>query len=248
MDNKGMSGLETVVLSKKDIDIHERLILALDVDGIEKAKAIVEELGPSVNFYKLGLQLFMAGGYFELLDWLRGKQKKVFVDLKFFDVPQTVKAAVSQLRHRDAQFVSVHGDDGILKAAVENKNGLKILAVTVLTSLNKKDLEDLGFKCDVEDLVLSRARRALKLGCDGVISSGLEAPKLRAELGESFLIVIPGIRPVANVDDQKRTVDLKTAFHNGADYVVVGRPILQDKNPRTKAEELQKEITAIFQR
>lgn len=232
--------------SQKEISVQERLILALDVESVARAQEIVTELGSTVNFYKLGLQLFMAGGYFELLEWLRTQGKKVFVDLKFFDVPQTVKSAVAQLKYRDAQFASVHGNDAILKAAVENKNGLKILAVTVLTSLDQKDLEDLGFECDVESLVLSRAKRALQLGCDGVISSGLEASKLRDGLGENFLIVTPGIRPVENKDDQKRTVDVKTAFHNGADYVVIGRPILGDKNPKKKAEEFQKEIFSLF--
>ncbi len=232
--------------NKKAIPTQERLILALDVESVEKAKKIVTDLGSTVNFYKLGLQLFMSGGYFELIEWLRVRKKNVFVDLKFFDVPQTVKSAVAQLKHRDAQFVSVHGNDAILKAAVDNKNGLKILAVTVLTSLDNNDLQDLGFQCDVERLVFSRARRALKLGCDGVISSGLEASQLRGELGDNFLIVTPGIRPVENKDDQKRTVDVKTAFANGADYVVIGRPILQDKNPAQKAAAFQKEIFSIF--
>ncbi len=234
--------------NKKVIPPQERLILALDVESVEKAKEIVTELGSTVNFYKLGLQLFMAGGYFDLMDWLRKRKKNVFVDLKFFDVPQTVKSAVAQLKNKDAQFVSVHGNDGILKAAVEKKNGIKILAVTVLTSLDNHDLKDLGFQCDVESLVLSRARRALELGCDGVISSGLEALKLRDELGENFLIVTPGIRPVENTDDQKRIVDIKTAFQNGADYVVIGRPILQDKKPAQKAQAFQKEISSIFSR
>ena len=236
----------TLYLSRKKIPAEDRLILALDVNSKKIAQEIVEELGSRVNFYKLGLQLFMAGEYFDLIDWLRKKGKKVFVDLKFFDVPQTVKSAVAQLKHRDAQFVSVHGNDAILEAAVSEKNGLKILAVTVLTSLDRGDINDLGFKCDVEALVLSRARRALKLGCAGVISSGREAFKLRNELGKNFLIVVPGIRPVENTDDQKRTVNVETAFQNGADYIVVGRPILEHKNPAQKAEAIQKEISAIF--
>jgi len=125
---------------------------------------------------------------------------------------------------------------------------VKILAVTVLTSLDRGDLNDLGFACDVEQLVLSRARRALQIGCDGVISSGLEAPKLRGHLGGNFLVVCPGIRPVENkpVDDQKRTVDVDQAFRNGADYIVVGRPIKNAPDPRAKAEEIQTTIAAIF--
>ena len=243
--------LDKSYLSKKSIPVQERLIFALDVSSTEEAKAWVEKLGDSVRFYKLGLQIFMAGGYFELVDWLKKQGKRVFVDLKFFDVPETVKSAVMQLRHRNIDFVTVHGNDAILEAAARNKNGLKILAVTVLTSLDRGDLNALGFECDVETLVLSRARRALALGCDGVISSGLEAAKLRQELGDRFLIVSPGIRPVENrlvpVDDQKRVVDIERAFLNGADYVVVGRPIRNAiGDPRRKAEEYQMRIAALF--
>jgi orotidine-5'-phosphate decarboxylase len=234
--------------STKSIPARERLILALDVPSQEAAKALVEKLGESVLFYKLGLELFMAGGYIELVDWLRDEGKKVFVDLKFFDVPETVRSAVRQLKGRGATFATVHGNDSILEAAAAEKNGLKILAVTVLTSLDRGDLKDLGFECDVETLVLSRAQRALKLGCDGVISSGLEAPRLRAELGDRFLVVVPGIRPVDNrpVDDQKRTVDVRQAFLNGADYIVVGRPIRQAADPRAAAEAVQAEISEVF--
>jgi orotidine-5'-phosphate decarboxylase len=233
-------------LSAKDILPRERLIFAMDVSSVDGAKSLVSELGDSVIFYKLGLQMFMAGGYFELVDWLRKQQKKVFVDLKFFDVPETVKLAVSQLTDRDVQFVTVHGNDQIMEAAAAVKKNLKILAVTVLTSLDEGDLKDLGFACNVEELVLSRARRALAIGCDGVISSGLEAARLRSELGEKLLVVAPGIRPVANVDDQKRTVGVTEAFMNGADYIVVGRPIRDAQNRRAAAENIQQLIAALF--
>ncbi|MGD1086786.1 MAG: orotidine-5'-phosphate decarboxylase [Verrucomicrobiota bacterium] len=236
------------MLSQKSIPARERLIFALDVPTVQEAMQCVEKLGDSVLFYKLGLQIFMAGGYYELIAWLRARGKKVFVDLKFFDVPETVRLAVAQLRGRDVEFATVHGNDSILQAAVREKQSLKILAVTVLTSLDRGDLDDLGFACDVEQLVLSRARRALQIGCDGVISSGLEAPGLREHLGGNFLIVSPGIRPVENkpVDDQKRTVDVDQAFRNGADYIVVGRPIKNAADPRAKAEEIQATIAAIF--
>ncbi|HZM05979.1 MAG TPA: orotidine-5'-phosphate decarboxylase [Candidatus Saccharimonadales bacterium] len=238
---------EPPLLSTKAIPVRERLIFAMDVPTVAEAKALVEQLGDAVVFYKLGLEIFMAGGYYELISWLRERNKEVFVDLKFFDVPQTVQSAVAQLTRHDVRFVTVHGNDAILAAAVKHKNNLKILAVTALTSLDQADLQDLGFACDVQTLVLSRAKRALALGCDGVISSGLEARPLRASLGRNFLVITPGIRPVANTsDDQKRKVDIEDAFLNGADYIVVGRPIKQAPAPRAKAEEIQKRIAALF--
>jgi orotidine-5'-phosphate decarboxylase len=236
------------VLSQKKIPCRERLIFALDVPTVAESKEFVERLGDSVQFYKVGLQLFMAGGYFELIEWLKAKNKQVFVDLKFFDVPETVKSAVMQLKSHGVTFATVHGNDEILKAAVEAQSGVKILAVTVLTSLDRHDLMDLGFECDVESLVLSRAKRALQIGCAGVISSGLEAPRLRQHLGQQFLIVSPGIRPVENksVDDQKRVVDVEQAFRNGADYIVVGRPIRRAADPRATAEGIQETIAKLF--
>ena len=239
---------EMAMLSKKSIPVRERLIFALDVSKVSEAREWVTRLGDSVAFYKLGLQIFMAGGYYELIDWLHNGGKKVFVDLKFFDVPETVESAVAQLQNRHVEFATVHGNDEMLRAANKRKAGVKILAVTVLTSLDRADLNSLGFQCDVEALVLSRARRALEIGCDGVISSGLEASKLRDNLGENFLIVSPGIRPLDNkvIDDQKRVVDVEQAFHNGADYIVVGRPIRNAPDPKAKAEEIQRRMAALF--
>lgn len=237
-------------LSSKTIPPEERLIFALDVPSVEEAKSTVEALGDSVVFYKLGLELFMAGGYFELIEWLTNRGKKVFVDLKFYDVPQTVRSAVRQLKkYPGVEFATVHGVDGLLKAACEEKNGLKLLAVTVLTSLDQSDMDDLGFKADIKDVVLSRAKRALAIGCDGVVSSGLEAAELRDELGERLIIVVPGIRPVNNTDDQKRTVNVEEAFKKGADYIVVGRPIKHHEgfdSPKAAAYSIQAKIKAIF--
>jgi orotidine-5'-phosphate decarboxylase len=184
------------------------------------------------------------------LELLVEAHKKVFVDLKFFDVPETVRSAVRALRNRGVTFATVHGNQSIMEAAGADKGEVKILAVTVLTSLDRGDLDDLGFQCDVQDLVLSRARRALAAGCDGVISSGLEAPLIKAELGERVMVVTPGIRPVENrpSDDQKRTVDVAQAFRNGADYIVVGRPIRQASEPRAAAEKMQQTIADLFAR
>ena len=234
--------------SAKPIPTAERLIVALDVPHAADARALVLQLGEAARFYKIGLELFMAGGYFELLDWLVAQQKKVFVDLKFFDVPETVRAAVRALAGRGATFATVHGNQAIMEAAGKDKGDLKILAVTVLTSLDRGDLDDLGFQCDVEKLVLSRARRALEAGCDGVVSSGLEAPLIRRELGSRILVVTPGIRPVENkpADDQKRTVDVAQAFQNGADYIVIGRPIRQAPDPHAGAMAVQATIAHVF--
>jgi len=224
----------------------ERLIVALDVATPNEAKALVERLGDAARFYKVGLELFMAGGYFELLEWLVKRGNKVFVDLKFFDVPETVRRAVANLRGRGVSFASVHGNQAMMEAAALEKGEVKILAVTALTSLDRGDLDDLGFSCDLERLVLSRARRALQAGCDGVVSSGLEAQKLKAEFQDRLLVVTPGIRPVKNEDDQKRTVDAAQAFANGADYIVVGRPIRSAADPRAAAQAIQRSIAAIF--
>jgi orotidine-5'-phosphate decarboxylase len=232
----------------KPIPNRERLIFALDVANAAAARDLVERLGDSVSFYKLGLELFMSGGYYELLDWLVARGKKIFVDLKFFDVPATVGAAVRQLRHRGVTLTTVHGNQAIMEAAAAAKGDVKVLAVTVLTSLDRGDLDDLGFSVDVEKLVLSRARRALETGCDGVVSSGLEAPLLRQFLDQRLLVVTPGIRPVENkpADDQKRTVDVAQAFRNGADYIVIGRPIRDASEPRAAAEAIQQTIAGVF--
>jgi orotidine-5'-phosphate decarboxylase len=234
-------------MSFKSIPAAERLIFAMDVADAQAARRLADELGDAVQFYKLGLELMMAGGYFELLDELVARGKKVFVDLKFFDVPATVASAVRQLNHRGVTFTTVHGNQSIMEAAAEAKRDVKVLGVTVLTSLDRGDLDDLGFACDVEALVLSRARRALQAGCDGVISSGLEAPLLRQHIDQRLLVITPGIRPVDNrpEDDQKRVVTVDQAFSNGADYIVIGRPIRDAVSPRAAAEAIQATIAEV---
>jgi orotidine-5'-phosphate decarboxylase len=233
--------------TSNEIPPRERLIVALDVPDAETARSLVTELGDAVEFYKIGLELAMSGSYFELLTWLLGKNKRVFADLKFYDVPATVAAAVRQIRDRGATFLTVHGDRAIMEAAAANKGGtLRVLAVTVLTSLDKGDLEQLGIHDDVRTVVLNRARLAVGSGCDGVIASGQEAEALRAALGTGPLIVTPGIRPSDKQtrDDQKRIVTPADAIRRGADYLVVGRPIRGAPSPRAAAEAIQAEITA----
>lgn len=232
----------------RNIRARDRLIFAMDVPDADAARRMAGKLGDAVTFYKLGLELCMAGGYFELLDWLVARGKQVFVDLKFFDVPATVASAVRNLRNRGITFTTVHGNQSIMAAAAEAKGDVKVLAVTVLTSLDRGDLDDLGFQCDVEQLVLSRARRALEAGCDGVVSSGLEAKLLREFIDHRLMVVTPGIRPVENrqADDQKRVVDVAQAFANGADYIVIGRPIRDAADPRAAAEQVQATIARCF--
>ena len=248
-------------------------MFAVDVPSIDEAKKIVVELGDSVIFYKLGLEIFMSGRYYDLLDWLRDRGKRVFADLKFYDVPQTVGSAVQQLRGRGASFVTVHsGNDAILEAAVagaqatdsrgqgpreETEDPLRILAVTVLTSFSQQDVEAMGIAQNVSDVVLARAKRAQQLGCGGVIASGHEVSRLRGECGD-LILVIPGIRPALDrpgdrgegapgvKDDQKRTVDVETAFTSGADYIVVGRPIKSAHDRRAAAEAIQTTIAGVF--
>lgn len=231
---------------RRNIALPERLIMALDVPDPDSALELVKRLGDAVHFYKIGLELFITGDFFKLLGELRQRNKKIFVDLKFFDIPETVRRAVAQLSKHEITFATVHGNDGIMRAAVEAKDSLRILAVTSLTSLDRGDLDDLGFECDVEKLVLSRATRAIEVGCDGVIASGLETRQLRAALGDGLIIVTPGIRPVSNDDDQKRVVTAQQAFNSGADYIVIGRPIRDADDPRGVAKDIQQQIANVF--
>ena len=224
------------------IPANDRLIVALDVPTVSAAKELVTVLDDSVVFYKVGLELFMSGDAFALVNWLRERDKKVFGDLKFFDVPATVGRAVSQLNGLGITFATIHGNDAIMQVAAASAEDVDILAVTVLTSLDRGDLSDLGFDCDVSELVVSRARRAVAHGCAGVVASGQEAALLRRELGNTLLVVVPGIRPVDNQDDQKRTVSAEQALRDGADYLVVGRPIRDANDPKAAAEQIQEEI------
>ena len=225
------------------IDPRERLIFPLDVPSHDEAFELVDELAEAVLFYKVGLQLFLAGDHQRLIEELLARGKKVFADLKLFDIPATVGKAVEQVARSGAHFVTVHGNDAMLRAAVAAKGPkLRVLAVTALTSLDRGDLDDLGFDCDVEALVLSRARRALAIGCDGVVSSGLEVKRIKDETRDKLVAVVPGIRPVQNDDDQKRVVTPGQALRDGADYLVVGRPIRDARDPRAAAEAIQQEI------
>jgi orotidine-5'-phosphate decarboxylase len=233
----------------RELASRERLIFALDVPDFGLAKRLVERLADTVVFYKIGLELATSPHYFELLHWLIGHDKKVFTDLKLYDIPATVAAAVRQLSKSGASFLTVHGDRAIMAAAAAEKGErLKILAVTVLTSIAPQDLADMGVGLSVEELALLRAHQAVAAGCDGVIASGLEAARLRQALGTGPLIVTPGIRPAdtARTDDQRRVVTPTLALRAGADYIVVGRPIRDAADPYGAAAAIQTEIAAVF--
>ncbi len=227
------------------------MIAALDVPAAAEARKLVEQLGDAVRFYKIGLELSTSGGYHELLDWLVKRGKRVFCDLKLYDIPETVRRAVANLRGRGVSFLTVHGNRAIMAAAAKEKGDIGILAVTVLTSLDQRDLEEMGYRGTagelVPQLVLQRAGSALAAGCDGVIASGLEAAGIKSKYGANFLVVTPGIRPAGgDTADQKRSVDVAQAFRNGADYIVVGRPIRDAKDPVAAAEAIQATIAEVF--
>ncbi|MFT5703253.1 MAG: orotidine-5'-phosphate decarboxylase [Rickettsiales bacterium] len=229
----------------------DRLIVALDFPDIKSAQNLVEKLGDEVTFYKIGLELLMSGDYFKMIEWLAGENKKVFADLKLYDISATIGKAVKNLsKYSNIEFLTIHAASlEIMQQAAQNKGNMKLLAVTILTNLDQKDLIDMGFdpQITLEDLVIKKAKLALKAGIDGVVSSGLEAKTMRQNLGENFTIVSPGIR-LKNTseevvkDDQKRVVDVKTAFLNGVSYIVVGRPINASSEPLLAAQEFQRQL------
>ncbi|MEJ5299753.1 MAG: orotidine-5'-phosphate decarboxylase [Thermodesulforhabdaceae bacterium] len=227
----------------KSIPPEERLILALDVPTKEDALNIVARLGGYVRFFKIGLQLFMAS-HFYMVDWLGDKGFNVFLDLKLYDIPNTVIQALSIISQHPVSLTTLHAERSILKAGVEATQGKPgILAVTVLTSMDPGDFEAEHGK-SVEKAVIDRTKIAIETGCAGVIASGKEAPIIRRNCGKDFLIVTPGIRPKFSEekDDQKRTVTAFDAIQNGADYIVVGRPILKAPDPKKVVKELVQEI------
>jgi orotidine-5'-phosphate decarboxylase len=222
----------------------DRLIVALDLPGIEPAEAMIARLGDSVTFYKVGYQLGYAGGL-PLVRKLTDAGKKVFVDLKLHDISNTVAKGVESLKALGATFLTVHAYPQTMKAAVEARGGgaLKILAVTVLTSYDDDDLQAAGYRMGVPDLVEARALQAKALGVDGIVCSPEEAAALRKIVGHQMSLVTPGIRPAGTATgDQKRIMTPSRAIKAGADYLVVGRPVMEAKDPKAAAEAIQAEI------
>jgi orotidine-5'-phosphate decarboxylase len=222
------------------------LIIALDVPDFSSAKKLVDEIGDEGNFYKIGLELMMGGSYFELISWLKNKNKKVFADLKLYDISETVGRAVANLAPYEIDLLTIHAaSKSIMSQAALNKGKMQVIGVTVLTNLDQKDLGEMGFdpQISLEDLVEKKTALALNCGLDGIVASALEAKNLRQKFGTNFSIVTPGIRleAIAN-DDQKRVADLKTALTNGASHLVVGRPITRDANPKIAAKKFNEAL------
>ncbi len=223
----------------------ERLIFALDVPGKAEALEWVDTLGDAVSFYKIGMELLASGEYFDVLDALAKRDKRVFVDLKFFDIPATIAGVIRRLSQWPVSYCTIHGwHPGMMEAAAAaNSSQMRLLAVTVLTSMGRPDLAQMGIDREPVDVVVERALAAQRAGIDGVIASGQEAAPIRAATGQGFSIVCPGIRPGGPVgDDQQRTVGVAQAFADGADAIVVGRPIRLAADPRATALAIQREI------
>ncbi len=228
----------------------ERLIVALDVPDVLTGLALAEKLGDSVGFYKIGLGMLTGGGLALANELKQEHGKRIFLDMKFFDIGATVEAAVRGIAQYDLDFLTVHGDPQVVRAAREGAagTGLKILAVTVLTSLDRSDLDaNLIVPGDIHDITLERAARALEAGADGVIASPQEAAAIRAlPQASGRLIVTPGVRPQgAAKGDQKRVATPLQAIRDGADHIVVGRPVWQSQDPRAAAEAILQELQAV---
>jgi orotidine-5'-phosphate decarboxylase len=232
-------------MKPSDIPTKDRLIVALDLPGLEQAEAMVARLGDSVTFYKIGYQLAYAGGL-PLVRKLADQGKKVFIDLKLHDIGNTVARGVESIARLGATFLTVHAYPQTMKAAVEARAGsnLKILAVTVLTSYDDGDLHAAGYRLGVSDLVEARAQQAQVLGVDGIVCSAEEVACLRKLVGHQMHLVTPGIRPAgAASGDQKRIMTPARAIAAGSDYLVVGRPVVEAADPKAAAEAILAEIT-----
>ena len=226
------------------ISARDRLIVALDLPSVAQAEKTVADLGDTVSFYKVGYELVLAGGL-EFATGLARSGKKLFLDLKLHDIANTVTRASERAAALGATFLTVHAFPPTMKAACEGrgKSGLKLLAVTVLTSWNDMDLKESGYAIGVHDLVMRRAEQAAVLGIDGLVASPMEAAELRRAVGRSMLIVTPGVRPAgAAAGDQKRTMTPAAAIKAGVDHIVVGRPIIEAKDRKAAAQAIVAEI------
>lgn len=230
------------MMQSKQIPLNERIIFALDLADPKEAIQRVEQLDDQIKFFKVGLQLFFAGGW-QVIDRIADRGNKVMLDLKLYDIPATVELAVRQFAHRGVTLTTVHGYTPVVEAALAAGSGVEILAVTVLTSFGDSQLAELDYRGSLEELVLKRAKSVVELGCHGVVCSAQEAAMLRTELGNGFTMVTPGIRPAGTgKQDQQRVATPGAAIGNGADYLVIGRPIRDSEDPKQTIASLQEEI------
>jgi orotidine-5'-phosphate decarboxylase len=220
------------------------IIIALDVESAGAAGQLVDRLGGSVSFYKVGMELYAAAGM-EFVRRLVAQGKQVFLDMKFYDIGETVKRAVAQVANSGVSFLTVHGSAAVMSAAVEGRGNspLKLLAVTVLTSFDESDLADLGYPCPVKDLVALRVRKAMEAGIDGLVCSPLEVGEVRRMAGPQAILVTPGVRSAgAGKGDQKRVATPAEAIRNGADYLVIGRQVTRADDPQAEVRRICDEI------
>jgi len=220
------------------------IIVALDVEDSVQARSLIARLGSAVNFYKVGMELYAAEGMAFVRE-LTGAGKQVFLDLKLYDIPETVKRATAQAAKSGARFLTVHGSNAVMRAAVEGRGGsnLQLLAVTVLTSFDQQDLAELGYPASIQDLVALRVKNAMASGIDGIVCSAKEVAAVRKIAGPKAILVTPGVRSAsAAVGDQKRVATPKEAIDSGADYLVIGREITRAGDPRVEAERIVKEV------
>jgi orotidine-5'-phosphate decarboxylase len=235
------------------VDARDRLILALDVPSAEEAERLLDRVGDAISFVKIGLELYTVAGP-EMVRRAIARKKRVFLDLKFLDIEETVKRATARAAAMGIDFITVHANRKALKAAIEGRgpvasggSGLKLLAVTVLTNFDAADLRDMGIQWGVADLVAARAKLAAEVGLDGVVASGEEPSVIRERVSKDLLIVTPGIRPTdSRADDHARVSTPTSAIMAGADYLVVGRPIRDAADPRAASEAIVTEMQAAF--
>ena len=222
------------------------IIVALDFETAAEASALVALLGDRIQVYKIGIELY-AGAGMAFARELRSQGKDVFLDMKFYDIPETVRRAVCQVARAGLQFLTVHGSDAVMRAAVEARDtsNLQLLAVTLLTSFDRQDIEDLGYPCAAPDLVDLRVRKAMAAGMQGIVASPLDAARVRRLAGAGALLVTPGVRSAgAAKSDQKRVATPAEAIREGADYVVVGRQVTRAADPVGEVDRVLEEIAA----
>lgn len=221
-----------------------RIIVALDVDSAAEARALVARLGAQIGFYKVGMELYAAAGM-DFVRELMAQEKDVFLDMKYYDIGETVKRAVRVAAQSGVRFLTVHGSSQVMRAAREGRGegGTKLLAVTVLTSFDQQDLADMGYECAISDLVSLRVRKAAEAGMDGLVCSPLDVAAVRAQVGAQAILVTPGVRSGgAARGDQKRVATPAEAISSGADYVVMGRQITRAADPAAEAARVAEEI------